>query len=113
MQKAIVTGASSGIGRATALRFSGSFDVAVVDGVLPRLASELRAPVLGEVRRVLRPGGRCLVIDSAPGALSALMHSSSGAVDHVSVLQAAGFKASRVLAERNGQIFAEAVNPSV
>ena len=87
-----------------------AFDVAIVRDVLARVPAEDRLAVLAEVRRVLRPGGRCLVIDSAPHGLGALMRSSAD-VDYVSLLQTAGFKASRVLAQRNGQMFAEAVNP--
>jgi len=88
-----------------------AFDVAVVRDVLPQVGAESRLPVLAEVRRVLRAGGRCLVIDAAPRGFGALIRSSSGNVDYVPILQAAGFRASRVLAERKGQIFAEGVNP--
>jgi ubiquinone/menaquinone biosynthesis C-methylase UbiE len=91
---------------------AGAFDVAVVRDVLPQVGNEGRLPVLAEARRVLRAGGRCLVIDAAPRGFGALIRSSSANVDYVPILQAAGFKASRVLAERKGQIFAEAVNPT-
>ncbi len=87
-----------------------AFDVAIVRDVLARVPAERRPGVLAEIRRVLRPGGRCLVIDSTPRGLGALVRSSAG-IDHVTLLQSAGFKASRVLAQRNGQVFAEAVNP--
>jgi len=90
---------------------TGSFDVAVVRDVLGRVPPEMRPVALAEIRRVLRPGGRCLVIDSAPHGLSALVGSRTGYAP-VAALDAAGFRASRVLAERDALMFAEGVNPA-
>jgi ubiquinone/menaquinone biosynthesis C-methylase UbiE len=87
-----------------------SFDVAVVRHVLGRVPAETRPAVLAEIRRVLRPGGRCLVIDSAARGFAALV--APAAYDPVAALAAAGFKASHMLAQRNGLIFAEGVNPA-
>jgi ubiquinone/menaquinone biosynthesis C-methylase UbiE len=87
------------------------FDVVVVRGALSRLPHERRVGCLTEVRRVLRPGGRCLVIDSAPRGLSALVGAALSDYAPAGLLETAGFKAARVLAEREGLTFAEAVNP--
>jgi ubiquinone/menaquinone biosynthesis C-methylase UbiE len=89
-----------------------AFDVVVVRGALSRLPRESRVGCLAEVRRVLRPGGRCLVIDGARRGLSALVGTASPDNAPVGLLEAAGFKAARVLAEREGLAFAEAVKPN-
>jgi ubiquinone/menaquinone biosynthesis C-methylase UbiE len=93
----------------------GSFDVAVVRFVWPDLAEPERVACAAEVHRVLRAGGRCLVIDPAkvPGIGGIVKHAAinpdyvanGGAVG---VLEAAGFRAARVLAEREGLAFSEA-----
>lgn len=90
---------------------AGAFDVAVVRDVLAHVPADTRPALLAEIRRVLRPGGRCLVIESGRHGLGAFLGSASG-VDCVPLLQAAGFKAARTLAERAGLTFAEAVNPA-
>jgi ubiquinone/menaquinone biosynthesis C-methylase UbiE len=98
---------------------SNSFDVAVVRDVLPHLPAHRRAACLSEVARALRPGGRCLVIDgTVRKGLSALVRAGSGRGDYgehggpVEILTSHGFKAARILAERDGQLFAEAVKPA-
>jgi ubiquinone/menaquinone biosynthesis C-methylase UbiE len=90
---------------------SAAFDVAIVRDALPRMAADTRVACLGEVRRVLRPGGRCLVIDALPRGLRALMGAARD-YEPVPLLQTAGFKAARVLAEREGMAFAEGVKPT-
>jgi ubiquinone/menaquinone biosynthesis C-methylase UbiE len=87
-----------------------AFDVVVVRDALSRLPHESRIGCLAEGRRVLRPGGRCLVIDRARRGLAALVGAAAPGYAPVALLEAAGFKAARVLAERNGLMFAEAVN---
>jgi SAM-dependent methyltransferase len=96
-----------------------SFDVAVVRDLLPHLTAAAREACLNEVRRILRPGGRCLVIDGkGRGRLIADVRSGPAAPDYraadspVRALTAQGFRAARILAEREGLLFAEAVKPT-
>jgi ubiquinone/menaquinone biosynthesis C-methylase UbiE len=98
---------------------SDSFDVVIVRDVLPHLEGAKRAWCLAEALRVLRPGGRCLVIDgTAKKGILRVGRSDVVAADYVTaggpagILTAQGFKAARVLAERDGLVFAEAVKPA-
>lgn len=96
---------------------SKSFDVAIVRDVLPHLPADARSACLAEVQRVLRPGGRCLVIDGKGRQRTAAAGRSLAADNYEApdgpahVLLAHGFKAARILAERDGLLFAEAVKP--
>jgi ubiquinone/menaquinone biosynthesis C-methylase UbiE len=93
-----------------------TFDAVVLRNVLNTVDAEARVRSAAEVHRVLRPGGRAVVIeDQARAKLGGLVRSvshdpqyerSGGAVH---VLDAAGFRAVRTLAEREGQAFAEGV----
>jgi ubiquinone/menaquinone biosynthesis C-methylase UbiE len=100
----------------TALPFgSMEFDVAVVRNVLPQLTESLRVACLREVLRLLRPGGRGLVIDGMERAgLQSLIpgRSQGSAQAAADALGAAGFRAVRTLAERGGLIFVEGVRPN-
>lgn len=94
---------------------AGAFDVAIVRQVFGGLDAAERTRSAAEIHRVLRPGGRCLVIDAAPASgLRGLLPRSPGATDYAAsegalhVLQAAGFRAARVLADREGLVFTEA-----
>jgi ubiquinone/menaquinone biosynthesis C-methylase UbiE len=96
-----------------------SFDVAVVRDVLPPLPAHRRSACVAEIARALRPGGRCLVIDGTSRAgISALIGGNSTPGDYtdqggvVEILTSQGFKAARVLAQRDGVRFAEAVKPA-
>ena len=64
----------------TALPFeASSFDVVVARNVFPAVASSARGGVVAEVNRVVRAGGRCIVIDDVPrGALGGLIGGRSG-----------------------------------
>ena len=91
----------------------GAFDLAVVDdtgGLVGSLRAEDRVAALRETFRVLRPGGRAIVIAAMPrggiGAVFTRAQSGPG-FDAVAALQAEGFKSVRKLAEREGLIFTE------
>jgi ubiquinone/menaquinone biosynthesis C-methylase UbiE len=102
------------VGRSTSLPFDdGSFDVVVIREILGRMRQNDRVITLQQTRRVLRVGGRCLVIEqSGRGGLGALF--SRQTLDHQymaggarSALQAEGFRGVRVLSERDGVSFTE------
>ena len=95
------------------------FDVVVVRDVLPHLTPDRRSGCVAEIQRVLRPGGRCLVVDEGGRTgVAALIHGASTPPDYVAhggavpIFTAQGFKAARMLAEREGLVFAEAVKPN-
>jgi SAM-dependent methyltransferase len=94
-----------------------AFDVVVMRNVLPAIPPDLRLAAVAETTRVVRPGGRCIVInDVRRGALASLVggraddESSSGATA-VGLLNEVGFRAVRTLAEREGLVFVEGVKP--
>ena len=93
-----------------------SFDVIVLRDVLNTLNAEERLRCAREVHRILRPGGRSVVIEGkSHGLLGGLMggtpvdpqYARGGGAPHV--LDAAGFRAARTLAEREGQQFVEGI----
>ena len=102
------------------LRFeSGAFDLVIahgMHGLVSSLDANARTAAAREWHRVLRAGGRVMIIEAAPasGLKSLLRHprenasyQASGGV--VSALEAAGFRAVRVLAEREGYKFTEGI----
>jgi ubiquinone/menaquinone biosynthesis C-methylase UbiE len=94
-----------------------SFDVVVVRDVFMILPSQARALAASGLLRVLRPGGRIVVIEPAPrgGLVGALLNRQQGDPDYapsggaIAVLTGAGFAAVRQLAEHEGQIFVEGI----
>ncbi len=97
-----------------------SFDVAVIDstdGTLGAQPPDERARQLAELARVIRPGGRLLVVETARRLLARLL--GAGSVDPgyrrsggaSSALEAAGFRPVRLLAEREGLRFTEGFKP--
>jgi SAM-dependent methyltransferase len=95
-----------------------SFDVVVLRNVLRAADPASRPHALAEVHRVVRPGGRCIVIDDAPrSGIGALVggHRTEGQYaggGAAALLAAAGFRAARTLAERDGLVFVEGVKPN-
>ena len=96
-----------------------AFDLVVIDdtgGLLSAIGDADRVATIREARRILRPGGRALVIASGPrSSLGALLARAPGTApfDPTPVLEAGGFKAVRRLAEREGLVFVEGVKPQV
>jgi ubiquinone/menaquinone biosynthesis C-methylase UbiE len=94
-----------------------AFDLVVVDdtsGVVGTLRPEDRVAAVRELLRVLRPGGRVLIMGTSPrGGLGAILsRAQSGAPfassgDANRALQADGFASVRTLAERQGLVFVE------
>ena len=82
----------------------GAFDLVVLHsmkGWLASLGEGNRTAILRDVMRVLRTGGRLIVIESTRGGPGA----------GIDALALGGFKAARVLAEREGYRFTEGLKP--
>jgi ubiquinone/menaquinone biosynthesis C-methylase UbiE len=90
-----------------------SFDVAVVPQLLPRMRADERTRSLFEVFRVLRPGGRVLVVEAAQrGGVLGLLDRTATNSDYegpAAVLRTVGFGAVRQLAEADGVGYTEGV----
>ena len=90
-----------------------SFDVALIRDLLPTLTSDSRWRCVSDVLRVLRPGGRAIVIEPAPrGGFGALLNRQAVDPDYpgaVKTLKDGGFAAVRKLAERDGVLYVEGI----
>lgn len=97
-----------------------SFDVTVIDstdGAFGALEVTERTRRLGEIIRVMRPGGRLLVVERAPSGIGTFLmartsqapfRASGGAI---AALEHAGFRPVRLLAEREQFRFTEGLKP--
>ena len=92
---------------------SESFDVAVLPQLLPQLTADARDRCTAEVFRVLRPGGRAIVIETAKrGGFGALLGKPTADASYkgaLNALQHAGFTAVRQLAETDGTVYVEGI----
>jgi ubiquinone/menaquinone biosynthesis C-methylase UbiE len=95
-----------------------SFDAVVVHtmgGMLAAMDDSTRVATLREANRVLRSGGRVVIIETgARGGLRSLIGGGAPSGDAgvtVASLTTAGFRGSRVLAEREGYRFLEGMKP--
>lgn len=94
-----------------------AFDLAIIDdtgGLFGTMRAEDRRATVREVLRVLRPGGRVMVIGAVPrGGLGALFTParSGPSFDAQPALEADGFALTRLLGEREGLRFTEGVKP--
>lgn len=87
-----------------------TFDLVAVNHLLPRLSAGERVQCLSEAARVLRGGGRCVVIQKrARSGVAALFGSGQAmpANEVEALMTSAGFRAVHTLAEREGLLFVE------
>ena len=95
----------------------GSFDLVTVDdtdGLLATMRADDLARTAYEVQRILKPGGRLMVIGSGQrrGMSALFARAQSGPpFDAAAAFQVDGFRSVRRLAEREGLVFVEGIKP--
>jgi SAM-dependent methyltransferase len=98
-----------------------AFDLVVADdtgGLFATLRPDDRVAAVREIVRVLRPGGRVVMIGGAPrGGIGGIWSRAPDAPPFVSsgeavtALEADGFRSARIIGEREGLAFVEAMKP--
>jgi ubiquinone/menaquinone biosynthesis C-methylase UbiE len=98
-----------------------AFDLAVIDdtqGLFGTMAVDERALAIHEAARILRPGGRTILVGATPaGGLGRLIARSQpvapfgASADANKALETNGFGVVRTLAEREGLVFVEGIKP--
>lgn len=91
-----------------------SFDVAVVAELLPSLTPDIRVRCISEILRVLRPGGRVLIVERAQrgglvGALIGGARPTAAYEGPIEALRGNGFAAVRQLAEADTITYVEGI----
>jgi SAM-dependent methyltransferase len=90
-----------------------AFDVVIVhagDSTIPTVADPAGVPTLREAYRVLRSGGRLLIIEGGSRGIAGLLRGRRPLLDPAATIAAlgtAGFRAARPLADREGYRFTE------
>jgi SAM-dependent methyltransferase len=90
----------------------GAFDLVVLHNMLGGADPQPLSAVVREARRVLRPGGRLMLVEGTPQAAWRRALTPRRAVDGdaaMALLVDAGFKAARVLAATGGVSYLEAI----
>jgi ubiquinone/menaquinone biosynthesis C-methylase UbiE len=93
---------------------AGSFDAIIAIRLISHLAQDARRAAFREAFRVVRSGGRCVVVEEGTSrGLAGLFSSAApiGAAEIESVLQDGGFRGVRTLADRSRLLFLEGARP--
>jgi ubiquinone/menaquinone biosynthesis C-methylase UbiE len=98
-----------------------AFDLVIVDdaaGAFSAMRAEERAATIREAARVVRPGGRAMIIGATPPqGISALLSRGPAAPsiamsdEAIKALETEGFRGARTLAAREGLVFVEGIRP--
>ena len=90
------------------------FDAVIAIRLISHLDAQSRQAVFREALRVVRPGGRCVVVEEGRSRGFAGLFSSQApiaAAEIEAILQAGGFRGVRTLADRDRLLFLEGARP--